>query len=74
MLDQNIHRVKINPQPNQGKRRTLNVIQLNMKNEILNEFNSIAEAAKVTGCNQAHIVQVCKGNELHTKGYKWKYA
>ena len=40
----------------------------------LNEFNSIAEAAKVTGCNQAHIVQVCKGKELHTKGYKWKYA
>ena len=74
MSDQQNHLIKNNFKPDQGKRRTCKVTQLNMNGDILKEFDSVAEAARVTGCNKSHISQVCKGKEPHCKGYKWKYT
>lgn len=63
------HIIEKNLKPSQGKRRTCPVIHLNTNKT----YDSIKEAAKATGCNQAHISQVCQGNEAHIKQQVFKY-
>ena len=49
------------------------ILQFDMNNNFIKEFKSIKEASIQTGCSSPRIVDVCKGNRKHTKGYIWKY-
>lgn len=51
---------------------TKSVIQI-IDNNIINTYNSIAEAAEKTGINQSHISQVCQGKRKSAGGSVWKY-
>ena len=43
-------------------------------NEVINIFESAAEAQKQTGCNSSMILKVCKGKGKTAHGYKWSYV
>lgn len=49
------------------------VIQMDLQNNIIDEFNSITEAALLTGSQVSKICSVCKGNRKTTNNFKWKY-
>lgn len=49
------------------------VLQYDKLGNYIDEFKSIKEASEATGCSRPRIVDVCKGNRKHTKGYKWVY-
>lgn len=52
---------------------TKGVIQLDMNGNELARFKSIKEASEKTNSNQSRITQVCRGNEISSGGYKWRY-
>ena len=37
-------------------------------------FNSMSEAAEITGANRSNISAVCRGRLNKTGGYHWRYA
>lgn len=52
------------------------VLQINGNGEVLNEFPSAAEAARVVGSprsNCSSVLGVCNGRNLTAFGYKWKF-
>jgi hypothetical protein len=49
------------------------VIQYTKNNEYLNEFISIAEAARVTGINDGNISLVCNNVRKSAGGFLWKF-
>lgn len=50
------------------------VIQMNDDGMVLNEFQSIKEAAKCIGAKTfGGISAACKGKTLHAYGYRWKW-
>ena len=49
------------------------VLQLDKNNNILNEYKSVNEAARQTGCDSSAISKVCRGKLKTTGGFKWKY-
>jgi hypothetical protein len=50
------------------------VKQFTMDDVYIETFESIIEAAKKTGCSDRRISTVCKGKQLSTGGFKWKYV
>ena len=50
------------------------VIQYSMKEEILNTFPSLNQAAKVVGALNANLRKALNGKCNTCKGYKWKWA
>ena len=56
------------------KRTDFTVIQLDKETEeIIEEYNSIAEASRITGIAKATICNVCNGKGKTAGGYIWKY-
>ena len=49
------------------------VLQLDKNDNILNEYKSVNEAARQTGCDSSAISKVCRGKLRTTGGFKWKY-
>lgn len=47
------------------------VFQLNEFGNVLNTFDSVKEASKITGVNQGNISQCCNGRRLTAGGYIW---
>lgn len=56
------------------QKRRVPVSQFTMENELLAEFDSIVNAAKITGCNKDNISKVCNGHRTSCGGYKWQYS
>lgn len=52
-----------------GKR----VIQFTLQSEYIQEFETVAQAAKVSGLNRSSIAKCCRGEQKSCGGYKWKY-
>lgn len=52
-----------------GKR----VIQFNLQDEYIQEFETVAQAAKISGLNRSSIARCCRGEQKSCGGYKWKY-
>ena len=52
----------------------LKVCNLNDKNEKINEYESIAEAARKTNLDPSCITKCCKGKLIHHGGFKWQYV
>lgn len=51
----------------------IGVIQKNLDGKIINEFSSIKEAEKETGCSSSKIVLVCQKKRSKTKGFIFEY-
>jgi group I intron endonuclease len=54
------------------KRRKV-IQQFSLEGKFINEFNSVSEASKLTGCNKTSIAKVCRGERQSCGGYLWKY-
>ena len=55
------------------KHNVKSVCQCDLQGHILYTYQSIKEAARITGFNDSAIVQACKGKIKTYKGYTWKY-
>mgnify|MGYP000504151224 CR=1 FL=1 len=60
------------PLPNDSRRKK--VRQYTTEGDFVNEYESVAEASKQTGCNKTCIAKVCRGNRLSSGGFKWEYS
>lgn len=49
------------------------VTQLDIHGVIINEFNSVKEAASVTGINRVSIIMTCRGRLKSAGGFIWQY-
>jgi hypothetical protein len=49
------------------------VQQLTLDGEFINEFKSVSEASKLTGCNKTGIGKVCRRERKSCGGYLWRY-
>lgn len=56
-----------------GKVRCRPVLQLDLQNNLIQEFESAAQAAKILGFNQPDIQSCCSGKIKTSKGFIWKY-
>lgn len=50
------------------------VLQLSVDGDLINRFEVLNYASRITGINAAHICDVCKGKRKSAGGYVWKYA
>lgn len=57
---------------NAGRKRR--VVQLSIGGEYINEFVTIADAAKVTESVRQQISKCCSGKRKTTGGFRWEYA
>ncbi len=69
--DQMVHIIANNLVKNKPVKK---VTQYTLSGKIIQSYDSIAEASRITGANNAHISAVCKGKENHCGGYKWGYT
>lgn len=69
------YKVKID-NSNQGRSVPKKVLQFDLDNNFIAEYNSIAEACRAIGKinESSHISSVCKGKRKTAGGYKWKYS
>ena len=49
------------------------VLQFSKDGKLIEEYSSIVEAKRQTGCHQGNICQCCKGNRKSCGGYIWEY-
>ncbi len=49
------------------------ICQFSMDGRILNRFNSIADASRVTKVNKSSIAKCCRGERKSASGFMWKY-
>lgn len=54
-------------------KRKKKVYQYNLQDEFIKEFNSVAEASKLTNCNKSSIGKVCRTERRTCGGFIWKY-
>lgn len=55
-------------------RRKKAVVQLDIENNIVNVFNSVAQAANRTRVFKSNIAKVCRDERTVAGGYKWRYV
>ena len=48
------------------------VIQLDLNDNVLNEFESMKQAGQETGTSASHISHCCNGKRKSAGGYKWR--
>ena len=53
--------------------RRKKVQQFSIQGEFVNEFNSVSEVSKQTGCNKTSIAKVCRGERKSCGGYLWEF-
>ena len=49
------------------------IIQIDLNQNIIREYNCIAEAGRINNINTSNISLVCKGKRKQCGGYIWKY-
>ncbi|MGO3812665.1 NUMOD1 domain-containing DNA-binding protein [Mesonia sp.] len=49
------------------------MVQLSLEDEVINEFSSVAQAARDTGISKSGIAKTCRGLNKTAGGYIWKY-
>lgn len=49
------------------------VVQYDLNNNLIREYDSISQAASQTGISIASICTTCRGGQKTAGGYKWKY-
>ena len=53
---------------------TRKILQLDRDDNIIAEYNSMAEANRITGISKGNICSVCRGNRPLAGNFKWKYV
>jgi len=53
--------------------RKKKIQQFTLESEFVNEFNSVSEASKLTGCNKSGIAKVSRKERKSCGGYYWRY-
>lgn len=53
---------------------SVKVVQIGFNGDIVNEYPSIASAARETGFSAGGICSCCKNRRKSCKGYRWEYA
>lgn len=56
------------------KRFSIKILQYDLNNNFIKEWNSAHDVQKELGINNANIIQVCKGKRNQAGGYIWKYS
>lgn len=59
---------------NRNNKYSKKILQLNDNDEIINIFPSISEASRQLNVSCQAISDCLRGIQLHSAGYKWKYA
>jgi group I intron endonuclease len=49
------------------------VQQFSLDGTFINEFNSVSEASKLTGCNKTSIAKTCRDERQSCGGFSWRY-
>lgn len=57
-----------------GKKRSVPVIQLDLDDNFIAQYESATEAQRQTGAKNCNIVMCCKGLRHTANGYKWQFA
>lgn len=65
--------IKKNGYQLRNKKQNNPVVQLDLNNNYINQFESQKQAQEQTGVLYNHIGQVCKGQRKTAGGYKWKF-
>lgn len=55
-----------------AEKRSKKVIQLDLNDNVLNEFESMKQAEQKTGASASHISKCCNGKLKSAGGYKWR--
>lgn len=55
-----------------AEKRSKKVIQLDLNDNVLNEFESMVQAEQETGVSASHISKCCNGKLKSAGGYKWR--
>lgn len=72
--ENNAHAFKIGlKKPTKNKKLMKPVLQIK-NNLIINRFESLHEAGRITGIKWSSISRVCRGIRKHTGGFKWRYS
>lgn len=58
---------------NRANSKRVPILQLDMNDNIVREFNSAKEAESTLRFNSSNITNCCKGKYKSMYGYKWKY-
>jgi hypothetical protein len=53
--------------------RKKKIQQFSLESEFVNEFDSVSEASKQTGCNKSGIAKVSRKERKSCGGYYWRY-
>lgn len=53
--------------------RKKKVIQLDLQDNFITKYNSVAEASRQSGISKTCISRVCRGERKDSGGFKWKY-
>jgi hypothetical protein len=56
-----------------GKKTARSVVQIEVNGEVVNAYESIASASRITGINGSCILGVCKRKHKTSGGYRWMY-
>lgn len=54
--------------------RKKQVYQYDTDKNLLDIFNSVAEASRISGLSKTSISRVCRGERKQTGGYLWRYS
>lgn len=56
-----------------GRAASRPVAQTTRAGDLIATFDSVANAASITGVNNSHICETCKGKRKSAGGYAWRY-
>lgn len=68
-----LHRQRIVEFQTNNPKRSVPVLQYDMKGNFIKEFPSTKEVERQLGIRSEQISRVCKGKNHHAGGFKWKY-
>ena len=55
-------------------KRKKSVIQLDLDDNFMAEYKSVAEASRITGLSKTCISRCCRGERKKSGGYRWRYV
>ena len=70
LASKNIDKNKIKERSNKIKKK---IVQYDLNNNFIQEWDSASDAAKHYNCNRGNITNVCKGKRKSTLNFKWYY-
>ena len=57
-----------------AKKKSIPIIQLDLKGDVVREWDSGTECVRITGFDRGAIFKCCKGKRKTAYGFKWRYV